>query len=63
MTACFTSFITNLFTSYGLVSRPESSCHVERLMMVRFLSQDGTAGGDMRFSELDPWKQRLGLKV
>ena len=32
--------------SRGWVPCQESSCHVERLMMVRFLSQDGITAGE-----------------
>ena len=47
----------------GWVPCQESSCHVERLMMVRFLSQDGNVMSEEFMGKTDRWDGFQGLKV
>ena len=49
--------------SRGWVPCQESSCHVERLMMVRFLSQDGNVMSEEFMGKTDRWDGFQGLKV
>ena len=49
--------------SRGWVPCQESSCHVERLMMVRFLSQDGNVMSEEFMGKTDRWDGFQGLEI